>query len=95
MISTKGEDWFNGLGFHKTCFACPEQYDVFDGLSEQVGDVRLRHGCLQARLYPQETVIYEVYLDNISGCFADDVSREYHLTEISNRIKTALEANRS
>lgn len=27
-----------------TCFACPEQYDVFDADGNQVGYLRLRHG---------------------------------------------------
>lgn len=27
-----------------TCFACPEQYDVFDDEGKQVGYLRLRHG---------------------------------------------------
>jgi hypothetical protein len=28
----------------RTCFACPEQYDAFDG-EKKVGYLRLRHGC--------------------------------------------------
>jgi hypothetical protein len=34
----------------KTCFACPEQYDVYLE-KEVVGYLRLRHGCFTAR-YP-------------------------------------------
>lgn len=30
----------------KTCDACPEQYDVFDG-TQQVGYIRLRHGTMR------------------------------------------------
>lgn len=30
----------------KTCDACPEQYDVFDG-ERQVGYIRLRHGFMR------------------------------------------------
>lgn len=32
-----------GLRLERTCYACPEQYDVFYG-ETQVGYLRLRHG---------------------------------------------------
>lgn len=35
----------DGLCFKQTCFACPEQYDVYQD-DKQVGYVRLRHGYL-------------------------------------------------
>lgn len=32
------------LTLKRTCFACPEQYDVFDERGNQVAYFRLRHG---------------------------------------------------
>lgn len=42
-----------------TCFACPEQYDVFEG-DEQMGYLRLRHGDFTAE-YPDcgGTLVFE------------------------------------
>ena len=34
----------HGYRLQKTCSACPEQYDVFDDLGQQVAYFRLRHG---------------------------------------------------
>lgn len=34
----------HGYRLHQTCGACPEQYDVFDDLGQQVAYFRLRHG---------------------------------------------------
>jgi hypothetical protein len=41
--------WALGVMIHgyrlvQTCSACPEQYDVFDDLGQQVAYFRLRHG---------------------------------------------------
>lgn len=35
------------LDFRQTCFACPEQYDVFDDNHNYIAYVRLRHGCFR------------------------------------------------
>lgn len=68
----------------KTCFACPEQYDVFDG-SKQVGYLRLRHGHFTAD-YPDSggRLVYEADT-NGDGMFDFD-ERDYHL----NRAKAAI-----
>jgi hypothetical protein len=34
----------HGYRLQQTCGACPEQYDVFDDLGQQVAYFRLRHG---------------------------------------------------
>jgi hypothetical protein len=34
----------HGYRLKQTCFACPEQYDVYDDLGQQVAYFRLRHG---------------------------------------------------
>ena len=36
--------YINGYGLKLTCFACPEQYDVFAPDGKQVAYLRLRHG---------------------------------------------------
>lgn len=46
------------LKFEQTCFACPEQYDVYDG-GTYVGYVRLRHGYLRVSDETQETTLFE------------------------------------
>jgi hypothetical protein len=34
----------HGYYLERTCFACPEQYDVYDNKDQQVAYLRLRHG---------------------------------------------------
>lgn len=59
------------LHFEQTCFACPEQYDVYYG-SRKVGYVRLRHGLFTVSdafqtktLYTQEfPVSYEEAMED-------------------------------
>ena len=38
----------DGYKLEQTCFACPEQYDVFDKENNYVGYLRLRHGKFRA-----------------------------------------------
>ena len=38
----------HGYRLKQTCLACPEQYDVFDDLGQQVAYLRLRHGGFRA-----------------------------------------------
>jgi len=55
----------------KTCWACPEQYDVYIG-EEQVGYLRLRHGHFRCD-YPDcggET-LYDAYTEG-DGMFEDE-----------------------
>lgn len=61
---------------NRTCYACPEQYDVFLN-EEQVGYLRLRHGVFRCD-YPTcggETLYY-VYCDS-DGIFSDEERNEY------------------
>lgn len=39
--------FIHGYRLQKTCYACPEQYDVYAG-EHQVAYLRLRHGCFLA-----------------------------------------------
>lgn len=78
----------NSLDFECTCFACPEQYDVYDSDGTQVGYVRLRWGWLRCE-YPEvfgET-IYEASIgDGYTGCFENEEQRMYHLKNIADKI---------
>ena len=63
-----------------TCFACPEQYDVFDDEGTQVGYLRLRHGHFRADCpdYGGETV-YSI--DTLGDGIFEDGERYKHLRE--------------
>lgn len=73
-----------GCKLHRTCFACPEQYDVeLDGV--HIGYLRLRHGTFRAD-YPDcggETVY--VAEPQGDGVFEDD-EREHYLTEAVQKL---------
>lgn len=76
-----------GLQFYKTCFACPEQYDVFNNKSP-VGYIRLRWGCLTVE-YPDVggELIYEASIGNEwCGEFESEEQRQYHLNIIADKI---------
>ena len=74
-----------GLLFEQTCFACPEQYDVFLE-NEQIGYVRLRGGRLRAS-YPDVggATVYSAVIgvDGLRGKFTSETERQFHLTKIA------------
>jgi hypothetical protein len=55
-----------------TCYACPEQYDVFDSKGNQVAYLRLRHGVFRAEC--PDVFGEQVYRSNPvgDGIFKDD-----------------------
>ncbi len=73
----------------RTCFACPEQYDVFDG-EKQVGFIRLRHGSFRADV-PDcgGTTVYTAEPRG-EGILYDD-EREYYLDAACAAIRAYLE----
>ena len=76
-----------GLEFYQTCFACPEQYDVFYNES-QVGYIRLRWGHLTVE-YPDvgDELIYEAAIGNEwNGEFESEKQRQHHLNIIADII---------
>lgn len=87
-----------GLKFQRTCFACPEQYDVFDGRGREIGYVRLRGGRLSATYRPwtenEKTVHEHRFDDEWLGMFDTEEDREYHLRTIAQRLKDEIRADR-
>ena len=78
----------NKMRLVKTCGACPEQYDVFEG-DELVGYLRLRHGHFYASVPDVGgDVVYEAYTKG-DGIFDDD-ERDEHLDKALAAIALAL-----
>jgi hypothetical protein len=70
----------HGYRLQQTCGACPEQYDVFDDIGQQVTYFRLRHGGFRVNVpdYDGEE-IYHANPKGDGGFFADE--RVRYLTE--------------
>lgn len=85
-----------GALLYQTCFACPEQYDVFfPGVQPQIGYLRLRHGGFTAS-YPDYNGV-DVYSASPKGdgCFEAE-ERMFYLENavdalIKEHNKAALE----
>lgn len=76
-----------GCRLIRTCYACPEQYDVFlEKTGDQIGYLRLRHGWFRAD-YPDHggETVYEADPKG-DGIFEDD-ERIEHLTAAVNALK--------
>jgi hypothetical protein len=70
----------HGYRLHQTCGACPEQYDVFDDLGQQVAYFRLRHGGFRVNVPDVGgEVIYRAEPKGDGAFFADE--RVHYLTE--------------
>lgn len=77
-----------GLKFMKTCFAFPEQYNVYDENLHIVGYVRLRWGRLYCE-YPDvcgEKIYIVDFDDETQGSFENDTQRQFYLNAIADRI---------
>ena len=62
----------HGYRLQQTCSACPEQYDVFDCLGNQVAYFRLRHGLFRAEVPDVGgDFVYGAYT-NGDGVFAEN-----------------------
>lgn len=84
---------FSGLEFVRTCYACPEQYDVYCD-EEVVGYVRLRHKYLYCECpYIDGDTVYEANIEGPygGGQFPDEETRMEHLTNIGVAIVKWLE----
>lgn len=70
----------DGLTLELTCYACPEQYDVFDKDNKQVGYLRLRHGRFTVESPDVGgTLVYQAHPEG-DGVFRDS-ERQFYLTE--------------
>lgn len=63
------------IDLSKTCFACPEAYDVYYQ-GDYIGHLRLRHGCFTASR--EGRTLYEGFPKG-DGIFEEE-EREYYLT---------------
>lgn len=71
--------------FLNTCYASPEQYDVYRANGELCGYVRLRWGALRAD-YPNiegDSIYTKSFNDDFKGMFENDEERNHYLTEIA------------
>lgn len=71
--------------FLNTCYACPEQYDVYRSNGELCGYVRLRWGTLRAD-YPNvegDSIYNYNFEDDFKGCFDSDEERNKYIQEIA------------
>jgi hypothetical protein len=96
---TGQEDFtIRGLVFKLTCFACPEQYDVYIKASEvdyiRVGYVRLRWGALSVD-YPEcggETLLWEDISNEGHGMFDNEIVRQKWLDKIAYLINVRIQS---
>lgn len=89
----------DGLLFKQTCFACPEQYDVYQG-DKKVAYVHLRHGHLSLSNADISEDWFNVEADNNSilksyylvgdDWFDDDNERVFYLTLFAKIIHKKL-----
>jgi hypothetical protein len=78
----------DGLRFHKTCGACPEQYDVYDAATGELkAYMRLRHGVFRVDVPDcfEETVL-EATPTGADGAFADEEQRQHYLQRSADAI---------
>ncbi len=72
--------------FELTCYACPEQYDVFIG-SDKVAYVRLRHGYLSVEA-PDcfDDMVFETSNIEGDGTFYNRKERDFYLKKITKEL---------
>ena len=87
-ISPKSGEYsrHGGANFLMTCFAFPEQYDVYHR-KHKIGYVRLRHGRLTAD-YRGEQVYNHIFEEPI-GRFVDDGQRDEYLDVVGKLLVEA------
>lgn len=78
----------NGYELQQTCFACPEQYDVYKD-DKLVGYLRLRHGYFRADFMGcGGKTVYEASPKG-DGIFEDE-ERDYYLTRAVQAIHNEI-----
>lgn len=81
----------NGYTVVKTCDACPEQYEVFDG-DKQVGYLRLRHGEFRVH-YPDHNGRTIFCASPAGDGMFEDWERRTHLNAAIDIIEAWMEYN--
>ena len=76
-----------GLRLQQTCFACPEQYDVYDQEGNQVAYFRLRHGRFTAESPDCGGKLVYMAHPNGDGIFYDDERMSY----LTQAVKAVIE----
>ena len=81
--------------FLNTCYASPEQYDVYRANGELCGYVRLRWGSLRADYLniDGDTIYLHEFEDSYKGCFDSEEERNKYLTEICKSYKKVILKN--
>lgn len=79
----------------RTCFICPEQYDLLAGDGSSIGYFRLRHGCYVVRIpdaggEPVYVRRYDGPADANKGGFDTDEER---VAELRRGVRAVLKAN--
>ncbi len=86
--------YLNGFKLIRTCFACPEQYDVYkvneDGSEENVAYLRLRHGMFRAECPFMGKLVYTSNDMRGDGIFYDE-ERDRFLNEALDKVKEFYE----
>lgn len=77
-----------------TCFACPEQYDVYDGTGKRVAYFRLRHGRFTASTPDAGgELVYEAHTKG-DGMF-DEEERRQHLEAALDEVAKSYGSKRT
>ena len=76
-----------GLRLQQTCFACPEQYDVYDQEGNQVAYFRLRHGRFTVESPDCGGELVYMAHPNGDGIFYDDERMSY----LTQAVKAVIE----
>lgn len=77
----------HGYRFELTCYACPEQYDVYDSVGNMVAYCRLRHGIFRVHCPDYGgTIVYEA--STLGDGVFDSSERMKHLYQATEHIQT-------
>lgn len=83
--------------WRQTCFACPEQYDLYRG-GTYVGYVRYRHGMLTAQAYDETNDtrprIYTAEVSREDDGILTSEQREFYFPRIEHALYTWRWVNR-
>ena len=82
--------YINGYKFVLTCFACPEQYDVYDPEGVQVAYLRVRHGTFKVSCPDCGGDVVYIDYPKGDGIFYDSERLAYLKTSVDKIIEWVL-----